>query len=117
MYTFGTIDLTDNATWINEFEGSKIQHTVKTTEDGRVFDFQKKRQKREAPIILKCELSYETCLQLAALRDSGNVDSLMLADGRVFNAILTNIDAAPFFEDTAVFAGESFFVKLSFMEV
>lgn len=118
MFSLNNIDLTDNATWINEFEGSRVQNTVKYTEDGRKFVFQKELQKREASIILKCELTYETCLKLSAFRDAGNVGILTLEDGRIFSVLLTQIDGAPFFEDTSVFSNDDFFsVKLSFIEV
>lgn len=107
-----------NAAWINEFEGSKVRHTIKYTEEGRKFDFQKRLQKRDAPIVIKTECVFSKALELAAFRDSGLKGDLTLDDGRTFSVLLESADGLPFFEDTAVFTDEDYFaVRLNFIEV
>lgn len=95
MATLDTIDLGSNGFWENEFEGSAVENTQKHTKDGRLFVFQKRKQKYKT-INFNCTwLDYSVVQALEALRDSGSVVVFTHNDSRVFNVVLELVDAIP----------------------
>lgn len=118
--SFGAVDLGSDAVWSNEFAGSAIDITTKYTEDGRKFVFQKPKQQHREDMTLDFQeswLDYATVKALEVLKNTGTVETLTLVDGRVFNALLVNIDAKPIIDYAEPDDDDLYAVTLTFMEV
>lgn len=117
MATLNGIELGNNTRWVNEFEGSAKENTEKWTEDGRLFVFQRKKNKFKA-IEYDCDWqTYAIVKQLAAIRDSGEVVILIHNDSREFNVIINSIEAVPIRATTYHPENAKFNVKLELIEV
>ena len=117
MATLGNIDLGINTRWLNEFDGSAIESKQKYTEDGRLFVFQKPKQKYRK-IEFDCGWQpYQTVQSLESLRDSGAVSTLTHNDSRTFAVILESIKAAPVRATNYHSDYKKFTVTLTLMEV
>lgn len=117
MATLGDIDLGVNTRWLNEFEGSAVESKQKWTEEGRLFVFQKPKQKFRN-FEYDCSWQpYQTVQSLEALRDSGAVALLTHNDNRMFNTILEKIDAEPVRATNQHTALKKFKVILTLIEV
>lgn len=119
MATLNNIDLTINCRLVEEFAGSAVETQAKYTEDGRLFVFQRKKQKYRK-LVLDCAsawLQYSTVKQLEALRDGGQAAILTHNDGRIFNVLLESIEASPIKSINKHINTSRFITTLNFIEI
>jgi len=117
MATLGAINLGGNTRWINEFADSAVENKQKWTEEGRLFVFQKVKQKYRK-LNYDCGWqTYQTMQALAVLKDSGAVSVLTHNDSRTFNVILDKIEAEPVRNTSYHAADKKFSVVLTLLEV
>jgi len=109
------IDLPD-AVFINEFENSAISQEIKHTEDGCKFVFLKHEDKSIEPII-SCEwLTYAQLKQLSALRDTGTVTTLVLADKNM-TVLIKSMKPVPVVEYESYEDSDLFSITLNLTEI
>lgn len=117
MATLGEIELGVNTRWMNEFEGSAVESKQVWTEEGRLFVFQKQKQKFKK-IEFDCGWQiYTTVQSLEALRDGGDVVVLIHNDSRTFDVVLEKIEAVPIKATNQHADGAKFKVTLTLIEV
>lgn len=93
MATLNDINLSTNTRWLNEFEGSAVESQQKWTEGGRLFVFQKRKQKFRK-IQYDCGWqTYAAIKQMVIIRDSGAVVPLLHNDSTSFNVIVETIES------------------------